>query len=138
MRKIVLAATLISVSPLAADAAETTCKVVGPRKYCESTVRNMKATIVMDAAGKDAYSLTVNARRDTSDNTTDALAYIGTMMTVLEPNSSQNQRAASMTKMIEEANQRGNGRARFGAFNLALRFNGPNLMFFADRAAASR
>lgn len=138
MRRIVLAAAMISVLPFAAGAAETTCKVVGSRKYCESNIRNMKATMVMDAAGKDAYSLTVNAKRDTSDNTTDAIAYIGTMMAVLEPKSSQNQRAAPMTRMIEEANQRGNGRARFGAFNLTLRFNGPDLTFFADRATAVR
>jgi hypothetical protein len=132
-RTAAILAALIALAAPASGQTPTTCTPAGAGKYCETRFRDIMSTLGTDAAGQP-ISLTVAGKRDTPANTTDALAYVGSMMMMLEPASTQEGRAAVMSRLIAGAGgPGGRGHARFGAYDLTLRFEGADLTFYVDR-----
>lgn len=129
---LILALAVTLAAPAAGQTGPTTCTAAGAGKWCQTKFREITSTLGTDAAGQP-ISLTVAGKRDTQGNVADALAYVGSMMVMLEPASTQTARAAIMSRMIDGANANGRGRARFGAYDLTLRFEGADLTFYVDR-----
>jgi hypothetical protein len=137
----ILTAVLIALAAPAAGqpAPVPVCTALGAIKVCETKIRAITSTMGTNAAGQP-ISLKVVARRDNESNTADAIAYIGSTMMMLERTSTQAQRAAAMSQLIDgAAGNYARGHARLGAYSLTLRFDGRDMTLDNERTTkASR